>query len=101
MDINDRKEFIYIGNLNDKKLWFKFTTKDFIIAIALGVSFSMIMFTTLRPQFLAVPIVYSVLSVKILPNNNSICDWLIKSLKYLCFSQQTYKWGRRKENLWD
>ena len=93
----DKKEFIYIGNLNEKKLWLRFTAIDFLILAILGVSGLILALSTFHIEFLIIPAIWGLLSCKIWMDNTSIIDLGLRMLKYLFLSQQTFFWGKRGE----
>lgn len=91
------KNYIYIGNLRDKKAFFHMTISNFLISVILAVVFFVISIeSNFHFQYLIVPITFIILNIKILSGKTSMFYWIKLALKYLVFTQQEYKWGRKK-----
>ena len=91
------KNYIYIGNLKDKKTFFAMTIQNFLISVVLSVVFFIISIkASFHFQYLIVPIGFIILNIQILSGKTSMVYWTKLALKYLVFTQQEYRWGKKK-----
>lgn len=89
--------FIYPGNLKEKKTFMYLDVLE--LAIVGGLTVISILYSaenfTLIP--LIVPVIYLVLSLRILNNNSNLLEQLLKGFNYLLNMQQVFMWGEKRK----
>lgn len=90
-------EYIYPGNLKEKKTLWYMRAVDLLI-FGFLVAFSVV-YTAQNYSFvpLVFPATFLILKIRILDDGSNIWEKLIDAANYLVFSQQTFFWGMRKK----
>jgi hypothetical protein len=88
--------FIYPGNLKEKKTFMYLSVTELIIVGGLAVISIIYSAENLTLIPIVVPIIYLILSIRILGNGSNLLEQLLKAFNYLLNIQQLYKWGERK-----
>jgi len=89
--------FIYPGNLKEKKTFMCLTVTELAIMGGLTVIFIISSANNMSLLPLMIPILYLILSIRILENNSNLLEQLFKSFNYLFNVQQIYKWGEKRK----
>ena len=88
--------FIYPGNLKEKKTFMYLSVTELIVGGGLAVTSIIYSAENLTLIPLIVPIIYLIISLRILENSSNLLEQLLKAFNYLLNIQQLYKWGERK-----
>ena len=89
--------FIYPGNLKEKKTFMCLTVTELAIMGGLTVTFIISSAENMSLLPLIIPILYLIMSIRILENNSNLLEQLLKSFNYLLNVQQMYKWGEKRK----
>ena len=88
--------FIYPGNLKERKTFMYLSVTELIIVGGLAVISIIYSAENLTLIPIIVPIIYLIISLRILENGSNLLEQLLKAFSYLLNIQQLYKWGERK-----
>ncbi len=88
--------FIYPGNLKEKKTFMYLSVTELIVVGGLSVTSIIYSAENLTLIPIIMPIIYLIISLRILGNGSNLLEQLLKALNYLLNIQQLYKWGERK-----
>ena len=88
--------FIYPGNLKEKKTFMYLSVTELISVGGLAVISIIYSAENLTLIPLIVPIIYLIISLRILENGSNLLEQILKAFNYLLNIQQLYKWGERK-----
>ena len=88
--------FIYPGNLKEKKIFL------YLNVIDLAVSGFLIVFFTVNAAKnwsfvpLTIPVTFIILKIRILENSSNLWEQILNIFDYVVNSQQTFLWGERR-----
>jgi len=88
--------FIYPGNLKEKKTFMYLSVTELIIVGGIAVTSIIYSAENLTLVPIILPIVYLIISLRILEGGSNLLEQLLKALNYLLNIQQLYKWGERR-----
>ena len=88
--------FIYPGNLKEKKTFMYLSVTELIIVGGIAVTSIIYSAENLTLVPIILPIVYLIISLRILEGGSNLLEQLLKALNYLLNIQQLYKWGEKR-----
>ena len=88
--------FIYPGNLKERKIFLCLSINDLIISGILLIIFAIYAAKNYSLIPLIVPVAFIILKIRILENNSNLWEQILCIFDYIVNSQQVFFWGERK-----
>lgn len=88
--------FIYPGNLKERKIFLCLSINDLIISGILLIIFAIYAAKNYSLIPLIIPVAFIILKIRILENNSNLWEQILCIFDYIVNSQQVFFWGERK-----
>lgn len=88
--------FIYPGNLREKKVFLYLSVIDLAIAGLLVIVFTVNAAKNWSFIPLIIPVTFIIIKIRILENSSNLWEQLLNIFDYVVNSQQTFYWGERR-----
>lgn len=88
--------FIYPGNLKERKIFLCLSINDLIISGILLIIFAIYAAKNYSLIPMIVPVAFIILKIRILENNSNLWEQILCIFDYIVNSQQVFFWGERK-----
>lgn len=88
--------FIYPGNLKERKIFLCLSINDLIISGILLIIFAIYAAKNYSLIPMIIPVAFIILKIRILENNSNLWEQILCIFDYIVNSQQVFFWGERK-----
>ena len=88
--------FIYPGNLKERKIFLCLSINDLIISGILLIIFAIYAAKNYSLIPMIVPVAFIILKIRILENSSNLWEQILCIFDYIVNSQQVFFWGERK-----